>query len=124
VLHIVNSPVNVDSSNIKKVAPIKNDLLAPVLTIVGAYDKQTTVNDGRLINFLKDINAYTSNRADYTQISLYKDSTEWRLDPLSKVCKEEPSYPMNWFISQTIQKRIDHRLRTEPALQAVIKDFK
>ncbi len=53
ILHITNSPVILDSNNIKSVAPIKNDMLSPILTIMGAYDMQTTVNDLRLINFIE-----------------------------------------------------------------------
>ena len=79
----MNSPINLDSSNIKSVAPIKNDLLSPILTIVGAYDMQTTVNDRRLIHFLQDLNRFpgSTDRADYTLVSLYKDTLEWKADP-------------------------------------------
>ena len=58
VLHIVNSPVEEDSSSIVKVPPIKNDLLSPILTIEGAYDMQTTVNDFRLISYISDIDKF------------------------------------------------------------------
>ncbi|MGZ4091153.1 MAG: patatin-like phospholipase family protein, partial [Bacteroidia bacterium] len=69
VLHIVNSPVEEDSGNIVKVPPIKNDLLSPILTIEGAYDMQTTVNDMRLINYVNDINRFGSHKAVYDRIS-------------------------------------------------------
>ncbi len=124
VLHITNSPVNLDSSNIKKVAPFKNDMLAPILTIVGAYDMQTTVNDGRLINFLKDINNYSQNKADYIQIPLYKDSIEWKNDPLRERFKDkEPSYAMNWFMSDTTIRRIDKRLANNRKLDSLIRSM-
>ncbi len=126
ILHITNSPVNLDSSNIKPVAPFKNDLLAPVLTIVGAYDMQTTVNDSRLINYIKDINAYSTNKADYIQIPLYKDSTEWNeSDPLFKRFKgKEPSYAMNWFMSDTTLRRIDKRLQANKKLDSLIASMR
>lgn len=124
VLHITNSPINLDSSNIKAVAPFKNDLLAPILTIIGAYDMQTTVNDGRLINFIKDINNYSGNRADYIQIPLYKDSIEWKNDPLHERFKnKEPSYAMNWFMSDTTLRRIDKRLQDDTSLDNLIKNM-
>lgn len=119
VLHIVNSPVDLDSSRITKVAPIKNDLMAPLLTIVGAYDMQTTVNDGRLINFIKDINTYENkDHADYTQISLYKDATEKQPN------EKEPSYAMNWFMSDNTLRRIDNRLRDHNKLNTLIQKMK
>ena len=125
VLHITNSPVNLDSSNIKKVAPFKNDLLAPILTIVGAYDMQTTVNDSRLINYIKDINNYSWNKADYIQIPLYKDSIEWRTDPLRERFKDkEPPYAMNWFMSDTTIRRIDKRLDENRKLDSLIMSMK
>lgn len=124
VLHIVNSPVTLDSSNIKKVPPISNDLLAPILTIVGAYGMQTTVNDSRLINFINDINKYTGNKADYTQISLYEDEAEWKQNPLNTRFEKEPSYTMNWFMSDTTLNRINKRLERQPKLDSLIKNMK
>lgn len=124
VLHIVNSPVTLDSSNIKKVPPISNDLMAPILTIVGAYGMQTTVNDSRLINFINDINKYTGNKADYTQISLYEDEAEWQQNPLNTRFKKEPSYTMNWFMSDTTLNRINERLKHQPKLDSLIKNMR
>ncbi|HVG40561.1 MAG TPA: patatin-like phospholipase family protein [Chitinophagaceae bacterium] len=124
VLHIVNSPIDLDSANIKKVAPIKNDLLAPILTIVGAYDMQTTVNDARLINFIKDVNNYSGNRADYTLISLYDDAEEWKKNPLNKRFKKDPPYAMNWFMSDTTLHRINKRLNSNRKLDSLIASMK
>jgi hypothetical protein len=125
ILHITNSPVNLDSTNIKKVPSFKNDLLAPILTIVGAYDMQTTVNDSRLINFINDVNKYSGNKADYLQIPLYKDLTEWKKDSLYErfKLKGEPSYAMNWFMSDTTIKRIDKRLRNHEKLDSLISSM-
>lgn len=122
VLHIVNSPVELDSSTIRSVAPVKNDLMAPILTILGAYDMQTTVNDMRLINFLHDINSDGGNKAGYTRISLYKDKNEWQQDALSQRFKAEPPYAMNWFMSDTTVRRINNRLLNNNGLEAVIKE--
>ena len=124
VLHITNSPVILDSANIKSEAPIKNDLLSPVLTILGAYDMQTTVNDVRLVNFINDINSFTNNKADYTQIPLYEDASEWKQDPMNKRFQIEPSYAMNWFMSDTTLKRINNRLLYNPELNNLISMMK
>lgn len=123
VLHIVNSPVEEDSNNIVKVPPVKNDLLSPILTIEGAYDMQTTVNDMRLINYVNDINRFGDHKAVYDRISLYKDSTEWNRDPLRKRFDKEPSYAMNWFMSDTLLRRIDNRLIQNPQLNNLINYF-
>ncbi len=120
VLHIVNSPVNADSSNIVPVAPIKNDLLSPIVTIEGAYDMQTTVNDIRLINYISDINKYGGHPAIYKRISLYEDTTEWNHDALHTRYNKEPPYAMNWFMSDTLLRRIDKRLIQCPQLNDLI----
>lgn len=123
VLHIVNSPVGFAAADTKSVAPIKNDLMSPILTIVGAYNEQTTVNDGRLKNYLQDINKYEANRASYTQISLYELPWEWLRDPLRKRFRSEPPYAMNWFMSDTTISRINNRLETNPAIKIIIDSF-
>lgn len=65
-LHITNSPLG--ESALTKVSPLSNDLAAPLLTLAGAFDKQTTVNDSRLVSLLADID---SSRGVYYPISLY-----------------------------------------------------
>ena len=127
VLHIVNSPIDLDSTNIKSVPPIKNDLMAPILTIIGAYNMQTTVNDGRLTNFISDINKYyQKGRADYTQISLYEDSTEFKGSPLfiNKRFTQDPPYAMNWFMSDTTLHRINGRLASNGGLNSIINGMR
>jgi predicted acylesterase/phospholipase RssA len=108
ILHITNSPTG--TAWLEPVAPIKNDLSAPMLTMVGAYDKQTTVNDKRLENFLKDLEP---GKGIYYPIHLYRNANETLPE------KEEP-YAMNWFISDTTLKRMDKRLNTQPQLQSLI----
>ena len=99
-----------------KVAPLKNDLLSPVSAIVGAYDMQTTVNDDRLIHFVSDLDSFSGVPADYRQISLYKTPRE-----LVPGEPDEPSYPMNWFMSDTTHQRIWRRLSSEPTLDSLIR---
>ncbi len=126
VLHIVNSPVIEDNNNIQKVAPIKNDLLAPVLTIVGAYSMQTTVNDERLKNYLKEMNTRgNTGLAEYLRVSLYQDSAEWKNNILlNSRFEAEPSYAMNWFISDSTASRINNRIMSNPMIDTVISRFR
>jgi hypothetical protein len=125
VIHIVNSPIEVDSTGIKSISPFKNDLLAPVLTILGAYDMQTTVNDGRLINYISDLHNYDSFLADYSRISLYQSKDEWKDDKiLHPFYSAEPPYAMNWFMSDTVANRINRRLVENDSLKAVIRNIK
>ena len=125
VIHIVNSPIEVDSTGIKSISPFKNDLLAPVLTILGAYDMQTTVNDGRLNNYIKDLKNYNSYPADYARISLYQSKDEWEKDKtLHPFYSAEPPYAMNWFMSDTVANRINRRLQKNDSLKAVIRYIK
>lgn len=118
VLHVVNSPVGDGPDTFSPVAPIKNDLFSPVDAILGAYDMQTTVNDSRLIHFVGDINSFSGIKADYELISLYKRSNEYEKDDTIP----EPSYPMNWFMSDTTRRRIWDRLGSEPVLKEMINN--
>ncbi|WP_431213617.1 hypothetical protein ACQ86N_01500 [Puia sp. P3] len=122
VLHILNSPVIADTTDFKPVPPIKNDLLSPVLTIVGAYDMQTTVNDGRLRNLLDDIKA-SGIPTDYIPLSLYKNADEWAKDSLYTIVKKEPAYPMNWFISEKTRGRMNRRLDHSKTIDSLAKTF-
>jgi len=114
VLHITNSPSG--ESALTKVSPLQNDLTAPLLTLAGAFDKQTTVNDSRLVSLLADID---SSRGVYYPLSLYKDKKE---NPTNE--PEEP-YAMNWFISEHVLERMNARLHNQPYLDSLInKIFK
>lgn len=125
VLHITNSAVIPGEDHFRSVAPVINDLFAPVFTVAGAYGMQTTVNDKRLIHYISDINDYYYKRASYIQIPLYKDSLEWQHDPLrERFPKGEPSYTMNWCMSDTTIRRINQRLKNNTALTAIINDMK
>ena len=109
VLHITNSPLG--ESALTKVSPLTNDLAAPLLTLGGAFDKQTTVNDSRLVSLLADID---SSRGVYYPISLYKNKTE---NPHNE--PEEP-YAMNWFISEHTINRMNIRLHHQPYIDSLI----
>ena len=131
VLHITNSPL--DEPDLEKVAPLKNDLTAPMLTILGAYDMQTTVNDKRLENFIIDINrhydsSYTGFRsAAYLPVDLYNnpkinpaDTLPYKHGPSDTLPSNGP-YAMNWFISKDVRTRMDKRLDRQPVLDSLVK---
>lgn len=122
ILHITNSPTGVAALN--TVAPLKNDLLSPLLTIMGAYDMQTTVNDKRLENFLSDISDDgICGGAKYIPIHLYKDTEEKREDRKKGNKLKETPYSMNWFISKMTLNRMDDRLTNQPNLNKMIKEL-
>jgi len=117
VLHITNSPQG--NSILNPVTPFKNDLASPLLTILGAYDMQTTVNDMRLRAFTGDVNlrpdSVPINKAMYYPIHLYNDPDE-RGDTLSR-----GPYAMNWFISDSVRNQMDRRLKAQPKLKRMIE---
>lgn len=119
VLHITNSPVGV--APLVPVAPIRNDLSSPILTVLGAYDMQTTVNDKRLQNYLRDLNGDPHyHGAEYYPIHLYKDPLEKEAMRQRGESTKETPYAMNWFISDTTLKRMDNRLMFQPRLDSLI----
>ncbi len=116
VLHITNSPQG--DIHIKPITPFKNDITSPLLTIMGAYDMQTTVNDMRLSNYISDVNQrYDSlplSKATYYPIDLYSDPTEAR-------DTSRGPFAMNWFISDSVRRQMDRRLIKQPKLARMIK---
>ncbi|MEO5684044.1 MAG: hypothetical protein ABIQ88_15485 [Chitinophagaceae bacterium] len=117
VLHITNSPQG--NIALHPVTPFKNDLASPLLTILGAYDMQTTVNDMRLASFTSDVNSRPDsaviNKAEYYPIHLYNDLTI-RGDSLSN-----GPYAMNWFISDSVLHMMNRRLETQPRLNVMLQ---
>lgn len=85
---------------LKKIHPIWNDLGSPVLTMLGAFGTQTSVNDSRLKNYMQDM--YRGNgQIGYFSINLYTHK------------KSEEEYPMNWAISQYYIQKMNDKL-TDP----------
>ncbi len=115
VLHITNSPQG--DARIKPVTPFKNDLISPLLTVLGAYDMQTTVNDMRLLNYTADVDqrpdSVCINKALYYPIHLYSDPTE-------PGDKSVGPYAMNWFISDSVRNQMDRRLIIQPKLKRML----
>ncbi|HTL09720.1 MAG TPA: hypothetical protein VL307_15715 [Chitinophagaceae bacterium] len=119
VLHITNSPQG--NARVSPITPFNNDMFSPLLTVLGAYDMQTTVNDVRLANYLSDVNQRTDSlpvsRAIYYPIHLYTD-------PQERGDKSNGPYAMNWFISDSVRHQMDHRLVTQPKLNRLIANYK
>ncbi len=105
IIHVTNE--NLDDKALTSVNPLMNDLAAPFKTLLGAYDTQTSVNDLRLKNFVK--NLYQDNN-HYHKLSLYVKN-----DPMS--------YAMNWVISKYVLDAIDKRLGSHPELAAMILEL-
>jgi predicted acylesterase/phospholipase RssA len=87
--------------SITKVHPVVNDLAAPVLTLVGAYGTQTSVNDWRLVKYMEGV---YQNKKDtgYREVNLYS--------PLTDSTKNTEEFPMNWVISTYYIKKMNKQL--------------
>src|SRR5688572_5378520 len=105
ILQINNEPSG--ESLIKKVSPLVNDLAAPIKTLMGSYGSQTTVNDERLRNFMK--NTYNDNQ-HYRRINLYDDDLDI-------------TYSMNWVISDTLLYAMNRSLIYNKELKRLIAEI-
>jgi hypothetical protein len=102
ILHCTNDPNPGEEPELKKVNPLSNDLAAPLVTLVGSYGTQTSVNDSRLKNYM--INNFGPGH--YTRINLYKKDDKMR-------------FPMNWVISRRVLDSMNARLEGSQ----VVKDL-
>ena len=106
ILHTTNSPLG--EGEITKIHPLINDLGAPIKTLVGSYNTQTTVNNLRLFKYLMEINNGDTN---YIPFNLYR--------------KNEPNtYSMNWVISDTNRKMMNSRLLSYPKIETFIQEMR
>ena len=96
IIHATNSPLG--EPMVEKVPFIKNDLMAPILTIVGAYGTQTDINNFRLRRYLQGIYHTTDH---YRNVDLYNN-----------ISQDTLNFPMNWTISNFYQRRMDMQLDT------------
>jgi predicted acylesterase/phospholipase RssA len=92
VMHISNGPEG--EILLEKVNPFVNDLAGPLKTLMGSYGVQTSINDLRLKNYLR--NMY-GNELHYKPINLYRP-------------REPLKYSMNWVISNRTLDSMDQRL--------------
>jgi len=103
VLHLSNTPYSVSSGS-TKIHPTLNDLATPILTLAGSFNSQTSVNDARLINYLKELN---KERNSYLIFNLYrKDTVE--------------SISMNWVISDRARNVMLTRVKEKTALDSIV----
>ena len=108
VIHITNSPVSADILN--RVNPLRNDLMAPILTLVGSYGTQTDVNDSRLQKYLQ---------------LLYVDTAHYKLaDLYYNINHDTLSFPMNWSISKYYQTKMNQQLDTSLQIKQLINWIK
>ena len=91
-MHISNGPEG--EILMEKVNPFVNDLAAPLKTMMGSYGVQTTINDLRLKNYLRNL---YGNELHYKPINLYRP-------------REPLKYSMNWVISNRTLDSMDQRL--------------
>ncbi|WP_205513508.1 patatin-like phospholipase family protein [Longitalea arenae] len=103
VMHISNGPEG--DVLLKKVNPFVNDLAAPLKTLMGAYGVQTSINDSRLKNYLRDM---YGNNLHYKPINLYRPQ-----EPLK--------YSMNWVISGRTLDSMDKRLYSADVRAYMVK---
>jgi len=103
VLHLSNTPYSISSGS-TKIHPTLNDLATPILTLAGSFNSQTSVNDARLINYLKELN---KERNSYLIFNLYrKDTVE--------------SISMNWVISDRARNVMLRRVKEKTALDSIV----
>jgi hypothetical protein len=103
VMHISNGPEG--DILLKKVNPFVNDLAAPLQTLMGAYGVQTSINDSRLKNYLRNL---YGNGLHYKPINLYRP-------------KEPLKYSMNWVISRRTLDSMDKRLYSPDVRAYMVK---
>lgn len=106
VLHTTNSPLG--EGEISKVHPLINDLAAPVKTLIGSYNTQTTVNNLRLFKYLMEINKGDTN---YIPFNLYRRD-------------ESDTYSMNWVISDTTRRMMNRRLLNYKKINSFIDEMR
>jgi len=108
VIHITNSPVSADVLN--TVNPLRNDLMAPISTLVGSYGTQTDVNNSRLQKYLQ---------------LLYVDTSHYKLaDLYYNIDHDTLSFPMNWSISRYYQTKMNQQLDTSLQIKQLINWIK
>ncbi len=81
---------------------VLNDLLAPVVTIAGAYGQQTNVNNLRLDRYITD------RQWPWYEVNLFK--------------KDTPAYyPMSWVMSAAPRDSMRARVREHPELRTLVE---
>jgi len=96
VIHLTNTPPEDPAKKQKdKINPLVNDLAAPILTLAGSYGSQTSVNDARLINYMKELN---EGKKAYIVYNLYNKN-------------KYENFSMNWVISRRALNKMDSAVK-------------
>jgi hypothetical protein len=106
VIHAMNGPMG--DAVLEKSHPLKNDLEAPLITLLGSYNSQTTINNLRLRKYLEDLN---NKRPSYFIVNLYEAS------------EKVEDFPMNWTISNYYRNKMDERLQSNKSLQLLLREM-
>lgn len=107
VIHISNTDRK--KLNTGQINPITNDLFSPAMTLMSSYGSQTTVNDGRLKNYLSSL---YKNGKHYSNVELYRNSSD------------SMKYSMNWVISKYQRNAMDANLVRNPDFKMVYDNMK
>ena len=110
VIYLSNTPMEVKDET--ALHPLLNDAATPIMTVLGTYGTQTSVNNKRLENFMRrNVGADTST---FKVFNLYRKN-------------DKTSYPMNWVISEYGLNNMDIRLReitTDSTFVQVLKEIR
>ncbi len=104
---VLHSQNGYPGSDLKKIQPLMNDLAAPLLTLIGAFGTQTSVNDWRLKKYIEDIHRKAGD-IGYYPMNLYQDATPG------------DEFPMNWAISKYYINKMNSLLYRNSSLREVI----
>ena len=103
--YVIHSQNGYPGTDLHKIQPLINDVAAPILTLVGSYGTQTSVNDWRLIKYLRDLHRDTRDTG-YYPMNLYS-----HIDP--KENSDTVIFPMNWAISNHYLNKMKLRLENQ-----------
>ena len=100
VLQIANG-LNLESKEVSRIHPLTNDLVSPILTLIGMQGSSTKIGDGLLRAYLRRLNGGKSDA--YIKFNLfYEDETE-------------DTFPMSWVMSdynlERMAQRVDSLMR-------------
>jgi hypothetical protein len=111
--YVIHSQNGTAGTELNKIQPFMNDLFAPVLTLVGAYGTQTSVNDWRLIKYLKRLHI------DQAKDEQVKDTGYYKIN-LYDGLPGGTDLPMNWAISGYSLAKMKTALDSSKQLMNVI----
>ena len=110
--YVLHSQNGYPGSNLGKIQPLINDVASPILTLVGAFGTQTSVNDWRLVKYLGDLHRDMRDTG-YYPMNLYSE-----INPNENA--DTVVFPMNWAISNHYIKKMKLRLENSN-VKTVIK---